>query len=169
MKRFLLVLIIILLVLTAAVGEERKKTFTGTLGMNFFGYDTVYLTTGMVYQVEVQRGMDFIGAADFGIHTKSGETGQVEADFLIPLRVGLHFPFEGDKVSFGFGTGLSPCFQFSQDEESAGFLMGPYISGTVRIKVHPVMSVFFQLQQDLLFGKPDWIYTGSRLLAGISF
>jgi hypothetical protein len=155
--------------ISAAYASEVESMFTASFGVNFYGYDTTYLTTGVVYQVQVQEGMDFVGGADFGIHTDKDNSGNVQADFLIPLRVGLHFPFEGEKVTFGFGTGLSPCFQFSNDGDDGGFLMGPYINGTMRIQVHPVMSVFFQAQQDLLFGKPDWINTGSRFLIGISF
>jgi hypothetical protein len=31
------------------------------------------------------------------------------------------------------------------------------------------MSLVVQLQQDLLFGKPDWIYTATSISAGIAF
>lgn len=61
MGKYLLFFIIALGVLTSATAEEGKKVFTGNLGMNFFGYETVYLTTGLVYQVEVQQGMDSSG------------------------------------------------------------------------------------------------------------
>lgn len=169
MKKICILLCLALFISNTAYTEEGDSQFTGNFGINFFGYQTSYLTTGVVYQVEVRNGMDFVGGADFGIHTETDQDNEVRADFLIPLRIGLHFPFTGENVSFGFGTGLTPSFQFTHDSSGAGFLMGPYINGSMRIKVHPVMSVFFQLQQDLLFGKPDWIYTGTRAVMGISF
>lgn len=169
MKKGIGIIVLGLLFVGGVFAVEKNARYTGNLGLNLFGYKTSYLTTGIIYQVEVRKGMDFVGGIDFGIHTEKDENDEVQADFLIPLRIGLHFPFEGERITFGFGSGLSPCFQNTHDEEGASFLMGPYVNGSVRIKVHPVMSVFFQVQQDLLFGKPKWIYTGSRFLAGISF
>ena len=159
----------VLLVFLAAGPAAADSTITGNFGVNLFAYDTTYLTTGAMYQRSVQTGMDMVVGADFGIHTEKDNQGEVQAGFLVPLRLGLHFPFEGEKVTYGFGTGLTPTFQFEQSQDSTRFLMGPYVNGSVRVKVHPVMSVFLQYQQDLLFGEPDWIYTGSRFLIGISF
>jgi len=159
----------LLLICAGTVPAAAESMVTGNFGVNLFGYNTTYLTTGVMYQKSVQTGMDMVVGADFGIHTEKNTSNEVEADFLIPLRLGLHFPFQHKKVTYGFGTGITPTFQFEQNEDSAGFLMGPYVNGSVRIQVHPVMSVFLQYQQDLLFGEPDWIYTGSRFLVGISF
>lgn len=159
----------VLLIFAGTIPAAAETMVTGNFGVNLFGYNTTYLTTGVMYQKSVQPGMDMVVGADFGIHTEKNASDEVEADFLIPLRFGLHFPFQQKRVTYGFGTGISPTFQFEQSEDSAGFLMGPYVNGSVRIKVHPVMSVFLQYQQDLLFGEPDWIYTGSRFLVGISF
>ena len=166
-----LVIIIAVLSMSAAAvfASDGKTTVTGGFGINFFGYETIYLTTGILYQVEIKDGMDFVGGVDFGINTETNDSGEVEADFLIPLTIGLYFPFQCEKIKFGFGSGLTPCFQFTHDDSGSGFLMGPYINGSIRIKVHPVMSIFLQVQQDLLFGKPDWIYTGSRIRMGLSF
>lgn len=159
-----------LFILSAVIFASDSKTMvTGGFGINFIGYKTPYLTTGFLYQVEIKDGMDFVGGVDFGIRIETISSDEVEADFLIPLKFGVYFPFPGEKITFGFGSGLSPCFQFSNDDSDAGFLVGPYISGSMRIRVHPVMSIFLQIQQDLLFGKPNWIYTGSQIKAGISF
>ena len=159
----------LLLILIGAGPVCADSMITGNFGVNLFAYETTYLTTGVMYQKSVQPGMDMVVGGDFGIHTEKNSAGEVQADFLIPLRLGLHFPFQQKKATYGFGAGLTPTFQFEQSEDSAGFLMGPYVNGSVRIKVHPVMSVFLQYQQDLLFGEPEWIYTGSRFLIGISF
>jgi hypothetical protein len=159
-----------LFILTAAINAlDGSDMVTGGFGINFFGYETIYLTTGILYQVEIKDGMDIVGGADFGIHTETGASGEVEADFLIPLKIGIYFPFQGENIKLGFGGGLTPCFQFTYDGSGAGFLIGPYINGSMRLKVHPVMSVFLQVQQDLLFGKPNWIYSGSQIKLGISF
>ena len=166
-KRVIPAAVLLIFLGTGTIAAD--SMMTGSFGVNLFAYDTTYLTTGVMYQRSVQSGMDMVVGADFGIHTDKNDEDEVQADFLIPLRLGLHFPFEGEKVTYGFGTGLTPTFQFEQSEDSASFLMGPYVNGSVRIKVHPVMSIFLQYQQDLLFGEPDWIYTGSRFLIGISF
>lgn len=168
MKKLFILIGILFILVSTAFTLDNKSLVTGGFGINLFGFETVYLTTGLMYQVEIKNGMDLVGGADFGINTETNESGEVEADFLIPLKIGVYFPFRSEKITFGFGSGLIPCFQFVHDEDAV-FLIGPYINGSIRLKVHPVMSVFLQIQQDLLFGKPNWIYTGSQIKAGISF
>jgi len=168
-KKLLIVLAGLLIITSVIFPLGGKTTATGEFGVNFFGYETIYLTTGVLYQVEIIDGMDFVGGADFGIHTVSSDSGEIEADFLIPLKIGIYFPFQVEKIQYGFGTGITPIFQKTYDGSGSEFVVGPYVNGSIRIKVHPVMSVYLQIQQDLLFGKPDWIYTGSRINIGISF
>jgi hypothetical protein len=61
-------------------------------------------------------------------------------------------------------------FNFNPDtEDEFRFLMGPYLKGAVRVKVHPIMSWYLEAQQDLLIGGDDWINTGTRLSTGINF
>ena len=169
MKKIILLISIFLIAISSITASDKKTMFTGEFGFNFFGYKTSYLTTGILYQVEIRDGMDLVSGVDFGIHTTNGNSGVIEADFLIPLKLGLYFPFQVERIQYGFGTGISPCFQKTYDGSGSDFLIGPYVNGSIRIKVHPVMSVYLQVQQDLLFGKPDWIYTGSRINIGISF
>ncbi len=158
-----------ILVFTSAVLPAASDSmFTGSFGVNIFTYNTVYLTTGATYQHSLREAMDIVYGADFGINTVE-EGDEVKANFLVPAKLGLYFPFGGEKITYGLGTGISPCFTFGSTNEDPGFLMGPYLNGSVRIQVHPVMSVFFQVQQDLLFGAPEWIYTGTRFQLGISF
>ncbi len=169
MKKIVIAVAGLLILSSAGFALDGKTLVTGGFGLNFFGYETLYLTTGVLYQVEIKEGMDLVGGADFGIHTETSDSEEVEADFLIPLKIGIYFPFQGEKIKYGFGTGLTPCFQSKHDDTGAKFLVGPYVNGSMRIKVHPVMSIFLQIQQDLLFGKPDWIYMGSQVKLGISF
>ncbi len=169
MKKLLIVLAGLLIITSVIFPLGGGTIATGEFGVNFFGYETPYLTTGVLYQVEIVDGMDFVAGADFGIHRVADDSGDIQADFLIPLKLGIYFPFDLGQTEFGFGTGLTSCFQNTSDDTGADFLMGPYINGSLRVKVHPVMSIFLQIQQDLLFGKPNWIYTGSRINIGISF
>ena len=169
MKKIVLIMFVFVIAVSSISALEGKSMLTGEFGFNYFAYKTLYLSTGVVYQVEVIEGMDIVGGADFGINTETGTSGEINANFLIPLKLGIYFPFQVEKIEYGFGTGITPTFQKTYDGSGAGFLIGPYINGSIRIKVHPVMSVYMQFQQDLLFGKPDWIYTGSRINIGISF
>ena len=161
------VLVAALTLVGLALPLYAESQFTGSFGVNFFTYETPYLTTGVMYQHSVREKMDLVYGADFGIHTEQKD-GDVEASFLVPAKLGLHFPFGEDVFTYGVGTGISPSFAFGENDDP-GFLIGPYLSGTMRVQVHPVMSIFMQVQQDLLFGAPKWIYTGTRLQIGISF
>lgn len=169
MKKILILVFGLVILGSNVFAQERKTMLTGELGINFFGYDTTYLTTGILYHMEVKDSMYIVGGVDFGISRVSSNSEIVGADFLIPLKIGIEFPFQVNNLKYGFGAGITPCFQFTYNDTGAEFLIGPYINGSIRIKVHPVMSVFLQLQQDLLFGKPDWIYTGTRMNLGITF
>jgi hypothetical protein len=47
--------------------------------------------------------------------------------------------------------------------------MGPYLKAEVRAKVHRIMSLIVELQQDLLIGGPAWVNTSTRISAGVNF
>jgi hypothetical protein len=168
-KKILILIFGLILLGSNVFTQERKNMLTGKFGINFFGYNTTYLTTGILYHQEVRDGMYIVGGVDFGISRVSINSQIVGADFLIPMKIGIEFPFQVNIIKYGFGTGITPCFQFTYDGSGADFLIGPYINGSIRIKVHSVMSIFLQIQQDLLFGKPNWIYTGTSTNIGITF
>jgi hypothetical protein len=166
MKRLSAVVLFLAAVgIPAAAGE----LVSGNFGFNYYSYEELYLTTGLSYQFPVQEAMDLVIGADFGVSTTENEAGEVQANFLIPLKLGLNFPFPGDTFSYSFGAGITPNLNYGYDIQGVSFRMGPYIHGLVRMQVHPVMSLFLRFEQDLLFGAPRWIYTGSQLAVGISF
>ena len=159
------VLLFALLTAAPAVGDSM---WTFDFGVNFFTYNTSYITTGAMYQHSIREEMDLVYGAEFGITTEEDENGDIKPSFLVPVNIGFYFPFGDEEFSYGIGTGLSPSFSAGESGDP-WILVGPYLNASVRVKVHPVMKLFVRAQQDLLFGPPKWIYTGTRLQVGISF
>ncbi|MFW5827798.1 MAG: hypothetical protein ACOCU4_06890 [Alkalispirochaeta sp.] len=147
------------------------SSFSAGIGTNFYRYDTTYLTAlSATYLYELQDGLELNLGGEFGITTDENADGDTVPSFLIPVNVGLNFTFPQERVTFLFGTGLSPVFNFNPDTETEfRFLMGPYVKTALRVDVHPIMSWFVEAQQDLLIGGSDWINTGTRLSTGINF
>lgn len=168
MKKMRKICTILVLLCTAAVPLTAEELVSGGFGINYYGYEELYLTTGLSYQVPLEEAMDLAFGADFGVSTEQ-TGGEIRANFLIPLHLGLNFPFPGQTVSYSFGTGISPNINYGDDISGVALRMGPYVHGLLRFQVHPVMSIFLRFEQNLLFGPPRWIYTGSNLALGISF
>jgi hypothetical protein len=168
MRRLLLVLTIIASLTGAVVAES---SFSAGIGTNFYRYDTTYLTAlSASYLHDLQEGLELNIGSEFGITTNTNDEGETVPSFLIPVNLGLNFTFPQERTTFLFGTGLSPVFNFNPDtDDEFRFLMGPYLKGAVRVKVHPIMSWYLEAQQDLLIGGDDWINTGTRLSTGINF
>jgi hypothetical protein len=167
---FLLLIMMVLLPLQglAAEGIETDgiSIFSARLGVDYFAWETPFLLTGGDFRFPIRSGLYGSLGADFGIHTEKSGT-ETTASFLLPLRAGLLFPFPGEKLSFTFSTGLSPVFLL--DEENSSFYLGPYAGARFTLAVHPVLSIFAEMQQTLLFGGDEWINSGTRLTGGISF
>ncbi len=142
------------------------SVFSAHLGVDYFAWETAFLLTGGDFRFPIRSGLYGSLGADFGIHTETSGT-ETTASFLLPLRAGLLFPFPGEKLSFTFATGLSPVFLL--DEDSSSFYLGPYAGARLTLAVHPVLSIFAEMQQTLLFGGDEWINSGTRLTGGISF
>lgn len=165
MRRISTVLVLLCMTALPMAAEE---LISGGFGVNYYSYDELYLTTGLSYQVPLEEAMELVLGADFGVSTdQSG--GDIRANFLIPVRIGLNFPFPGETASYSFGAGINPNINYGDDISGVELRMGPYVHGLLRFQVHPVMSVFLRFEQNLLFGPPRWIYTGSNLTLGISF
>lgn len=158
----------VLVAAAVAAPSAAGELVSGSFGFNYYCYEDIYLTTGVSYQHPVREDMDMVVGADFGVSTYQS-AGEVKANFLIPIQVGLNFPFPGETVSYAFGTGITPNLNYGADVEGISLRIGPYVHGLMRMQVHPVMSIFLRAEQDLLFGAPRWIYTGSRVAVGISF
>lgn len=147
-----------------------QSSISAGMGVHFFQYDQTYLTVmNAAYLHELGEGLELNIGGEFAIDTYDDE-GNTEARFLIPANLGLNFTFPREPATFVFGTGLTPVFNINPDKDTdMRFFMGPYVKGSVRLRVHPIMSWFVEAQQDLLIGGDDWINTATRLTTGINF
>lgn len=165
-------ILLLLLVAGAGAPAAAQSSFSAGMGVNFFRYGTPYLTAmNATYLYELSEGMELNLGAEFGIHADNeNEEGDTVPSILIPVNVGLNFTFPQERTTFVFGTGLTPVFNLNPEtDREFRFYMGPYVKTAVRVRVHPIMSWFVEVQQDLLIGGEDWINTGTRLATGINF
>lgn len=170
MKARRVVLSIALLSLFSLSHLGAQQSFSAHIGGNFFRYDTAYLTTGVSSLTQLRDDLELDIGAFFGIATEEDDQGETVPSFLIPVNVGLNFLFPTERATFLLGAGVTPVFNFSEEDAGGNeFFMGPYIGAGARLKIHPVMSWFVQAQQDLLIGGDDWINTATRLTTGINF
>lgn len=162
---------VVLLSLVVGAPAMASDSFSTGIGVNFFRYETPYLSAiTATYLVELQEGLELNLGSEFNITTSENAEGDVVPSFVIPANVGLNFTFPRERVTYLFGTGLTPVFNVNPDtEESFRFFMGPYVKGEMRIRVHPIMSWFVAYQQDLLIGGETWISAASRITTGINF
>ncbi len=166
-------LLAVIFVMISTATAYGQSSFSAGIGVNFFRYETTYLTAlSATYLHELQDGLELNVGGEFNITTAKDEAGEVRPRLVLPANVGLNFTFPQDRVTFLFGTGLTPVFNINTHEtgeEEFRFYMGPYVKGAMRVKVHPIMSWFVEYQQDLLIGGDTWINSASRLMTGINF
>ena len=168
MRRILIVFTVATVYVASVTAEN---SFSAGLGVNFFRYDTTYLTAiAANYQHEIRPHLELNIGGEFGITTDEDSEGDTVPSFLIPVNIGLNFTFPVERATFLFGTGLTPVFNIAPEtDDEFQFYMGPYVKGAMRLQVHPIMSWFVELQQDLLIGGDDWINVASRVSTGINF
>ena len=168
MKKILCALFLFTILLTSA--GANSPSFDCGLGLSFFNYRKTFLNTGVVYLHPLSEGMEANVGITFGLVTEDTGT-EILPSFFIPADIGLNFTFNKTAPIYLVGIGLSPVFLIEPAEEQndVRFYIGPYVKGGVRIKVHKLMRWFFEIQQDLLVGKPNWINTGTRLRTGVNF
>lgn len=161
-----------LILLLSGGPASAESSFSAGIGGHFFRYDRTYLTAVAAnYLFEMQDGLELNIGGEFNITTERTDSEDIVPRFLIPAQVGFNFTFARDRVVPVFGTGLTPVFTFQPDSDGQDFIfyMGPYVRGEIRLRVHPIMSVFIAAQQDLLIGGPEWINTATRVHTGINF
>lgn len=167
------VLFVLLALLLATVPVIAQSSISTGVGVNFFRYETTYLTAlSAAYHHELSDGLELNIGGDFNITTRQNSDDETKPRFVIPANVGLNFTFPQETVTFLFGAGLTPVFNINTDEEGDDefrFYMGPYVKGAMRVKVHPIMSWYVEYQQDLLIGGTNWINSASRVVTGINF
>jgi hypothetical protein len=170
MNARLLKTILIAVLIAVAGGAFAEASLSTYIGGAFYRYEESYLLTGVTFLSSAHEQMELNLGIDFGITTFEGEDGSVLPRFFIPLSLGINSIFAGDPFTFYFGPGLTPVFIFRPgDTDPFTFLLGPYAKAGIRFRVHSIMSVMLEAQQDLLFGGPKWVNTSTRLLGGINF
>lgn len=146
--------------------EYRVPTVAAHLGMDFFAWRTPFLVTGVDLHFQLQPALYALLGADFGIHVED-TGGEPDPSFLFPIRGGLLFPFpRGERLSLAVTAGISPVFLLG---DTTSFQIGPWAGISARFSIHPVLSLFIDLRQNLLFGGDSWISTGTRISGGFSF
>ena len=165
---FKTILVVLLIMLCAPVyAQSSLSTYIGGV---FYRYEEAYLLTGVTYLATAREQMELNIGADFGIATVEGEDGVILPRFFIPVNLGINFTFSGNPLTFYFGPGLSPVFMLRPGAaDTFTFLLGPYAKIGLRFRVHSIMSIIAELQQDLLVGGPKWVNTNTRVLGGINF
>lgn len=166
-----LVLLIILFCVAAVGFSQQSPSFSFGLGMDFFNYEEVFLSTGALLNFPIAPGMEGFLGADFALWPyQESEEEEITPHFFIPINAGVQFIFDKQKPTFYLGMGLSPVFLVTPEEvQDVRFYMGPFLKGGLRVVVHQMMSWFIELQQDLAIGPPYWINTATRINTGINF
>ncbi len=166
LKTFSIVTLLTLLGVPA-IAESSLSTY---IGGAFYRYNEAYLLTGATYLATTREQMELNLGVDFGIATVEESTGEILPRFFIPVNIGINFTFPGDPLTFYFGPGLTPVFMIRPGSDTQfTFLLGPYAKIGIRLRVHSIMSIIVETQQDLLFGGPKWVNTTTRVVAGIDF
>ncbi len=173
MKRFVQLLFLIFFFLTGAcilyASEPSVPSFSANLGFDFFNYSESYLNMGITYNHPLADGLELSLGSNFALLTKE-EAGSVVPYFFIPLDIGLNFIFSNQFPTYLIGFGVSPVLRIPPNDTDVGrFYMGPFLKAGVRLRVHKLMNIFFNVYQDLLIGKPNWINTTTRIRLGINF
>jgi len=167
-RLFKTILVILLIMLCAPVyAQNSLSTYVGGV---FYRYEEAYLLTGVTYLATIREQMELNIGVDFGITTEQNGEGVILPRFFIPVNFGINFSFLGDPLTFYFGPGLTPVFiARPQDTDAFTFLLGPYAKAGLLFRVHSIMSVLLEFQQDLLVGGPKWVNTNTRIIGGIKF
>lgn len=155
----------ILIILLFGAASLSAASFSTGLGVDFFNYEQAYLSTHAALINEVTGNVELELGTTFGIIVEDQEPG-----FYLPLQLGLGFVFPNLPVIDGvIGVGLTPAFNWGPAFNSRRFYLGPYLKGGIRVPVHPYMRWYVEVQQNLLFGPPQWINTSTRVMTGINF
>ncbi|MFP4365152.1 MAG: hypothetical protein ACLFR1_14920 [Spirochaetia bacterium] len=166
-------ILIALLFTTVTFGAMGQNySISANIGTDIYNYsgESTYINTGAALIFDIGNQMEADFEIDFALTTNEAEDGSVTADFFIPLDAGINFLFPYDPFKFLIGVGISPVFTYTSSISSPfRFVMGPYLKGGARVRVHPTMHWFLEVQQDLLIGLPNWINHGTRITTGVNF
>ena len=159
---------IVFLILCVLCPGAYSQAVSAGIGVDFPNYNDAFLDIRTQYIHHLNPDVEVVLGGSFAITTYKRD-GETRADFLIPLDLGINFLFPVNKTfAYYFGVGISAQFLIPEKDTNR-FYMGPSAAVGIRIGVHQYMEWYVEARQDLLFGEPDWINTGTRLSTGIVF
>ncbi|HRY72483.1 MAG TPA: hypothetical protein P5165_04580 [Spirochaetia bacterium] len=135
-------------------------TYSAFIGANFFGYDYTALETGVGVAIPLQEGLAFEAKAAYAVRPSAGD-----AFMAIPLQAGVRFAFGSGPLGFTCALGMEPVFVLNP----SSFRLGPYLGLEAALRVHQYLEVFAGVEQNLLFGGPSYVATGTRIQGGLRF
>ena len=145
-----------------------SQALSAGIGADFLEYKRPFLDVRALYIHHLNPDVEVFGGGSFAITTRK-DNGTTEADFLIPVDLGVNFMFPLNKTfAWYFGIGATGQFLLPHTDTKRAFF-GPFANLGIRVGVHAYMEWYLEARQDLLFGKPDWINTSTRLSTGILF
>lgn len=144
----------------ATASYAQAPTYLVTLGANFFSYETIALETALGAVFPLDEGLSIEARAAYAIHPEA-----TEAFMAIPLQAGVRFSFQAQPFGFHCSVGVSPVITVNP----GSFRIGPYLAAEGTVRVHRFMELALFAEQDLLFGGPTYVATGTRLGAGLRF
>jgi hypothetical protein len=173
MKRFTLAALAALTIIALPVAASAETGFQAGLDMDFLYYQNAFVEPGFAVMPVLAQGMEMTIGVGFGIFVHPATATTIAyPTFQIPVKVGFNFLFPAmSGVEPFLGVGLLPQFVWTDGlPNSFQFLIGPYLGGGVRFQIHPLMSVYIELEQPLLIGNPPaWLNTSTRIGAGLKF
>ncbi|MDC7232104.1 MAG: hypothetical protein PQJ58_02640 [Spirochaetales bacterium] len=156
--------LLLIMILTGATALSAAPLVPFTFGAAFPNYENSYMLVGTGVYFPMGNNLELSLTGAFGIRTED-DGNEVKANFFYPLSGGVNFLFPvNTNLTFVTGTGFAAQMQFADDFT---FHMGPYVKGGVRYRVHKNMQLSLELQQDLMFGPPQWINTTTQINGGI--
>ena len=163
MKKALSMFICILVMGGAVTVHAGSTGLSAGLALDFPHYEGLYLEPSFGIHTGLFSGVNLDLGAGLGIRMVEGIPW-----FVLPVRAGVDFLFaEGESLVPALGVGLAPTIAWHEGEGS--FSMGPYIKGSLKARIHPLMSWYVMAEQALLIGPPRWLSTGTRLETGVDF
>ena len=166
MKRFPLLFLFVFFGFAPAAFSQ---ALSAGIGADFLRYRDAFLDVRTQYIHHLNPDVEIFVGASFAITTRKDDDGSTRADFLIPADLGVNFLFPlGETFAWYFGIGAT-AQTLLPHTETKRFFMGPFANLGIRVGIHTYMEWYLEARQDLLFGKPDWINTSTRLSTGIVF
>lgn len=152
--------IIFALLVLGSLAFAAPATYSAFLGANFFEYADTALETGVGVAIPIQQGLAFEASASYAI--KPAESDPFMA---VPVLAGVRFSFDAKPFALHCSVGLEPVFVL----KPSSFRFGPYLGVSGSLRVHEFLELFAGVEQNLLFGGPDYVSTSTKVMGGLRF